>query len=238
LFENWQRRRYGAQIEQENLMARIDLPMSRVELRTDESGHDLALDIAHLTLVELLLLKFYADRVFGRAFRYDVEDIARARRNESAAAMYGLRAEIENPFTGKPIQMRDFLGWTLEQVRPLAQALDWWARLEPLVEMHRGAPNTAEKMRALVREAIGDQTIVPAEVLIALAEEREEKVRMEVERIVAAAQPNSKLAALIEQAGREAHRLPAAPIGFHPARPVMVEVSYPDSSKLSPWQSS
>ncbi len=217
-------------IEQENLMSRIDLPMSRVELRTDESGHDALLDIAHLTLVELLLLCCSADHVFGRAFRYDVEDIARARRNESAAAMYGLRAEIENPFTGKPMPMREFLGWTLEQVRPLAQALDRWERLDPLVEMQRGGPNTAEKMRARIRETLGDQSIVPVEVLKQLAEEREALVRQQVEEIAACAPSSEKIGALIESASREAYRRPAAPISFHPARRAVVEVVYLDKT--------
>ena len=36
------------------------------------------------------------------------EDITRARANEKLAAQYGLRAEIQNPLTGKPIGMRAF----------------------------------------------------------------------------------------------------------------------------------
>jgi len=49
------------------------------------------------------------------------------RRNESSAAMYGMRAEIEDPFTGKPIAMREFLGWTLDQIKPrhVRQFMDW-----------------------------------------------------------------------------------------------------------------
>jgi len=214
----------AAQIEQANLRARIDLPMSRVELRTDEGGHDIDLDIAHLALVELLLIRFYIDPEFARAFRYDVEDIARARRNESAAATYGLRAEIENPFTGKPITMRAFLGWTLEQVRPLAQALGRQALLQPLVEMHLGAPNTAEKLRARVRKAIGDSVIVPPEVLKELAEEREAEVRRQVRRIAAEVESmngeGQKLRELIEAARGEARRQPApVRIDFYPAQP-------------------
>lgn len=212
------------QIEQANLRARIDLPMSRVELRTDEGGHDIELDIAHLALVELLLARFYIDPEFARAFRYDVEDIARARRNESAAAMYGLRAEIENPFSGKPISMRAFLGWTLEQVRPLAQALKWQPLLEPLVEMHHGAPNTAEKIRARVRQEIGDAVVVPPEVLKMLADEREAEIRRQVRRIAAeVAQMNgegAKLRWLLEAAHAQARRQPAtARIDFRSGEP-------------------
>ena len=47
------------QIEKQNLMARINLPMGRVEIRTDEGCHTLDLDIANLTLKHLLLLRIY-----------------------------------------------------------------------------------------------------------------------------------------------------------------------------------
>jgi hypothetical protein len=112
------------QIEKQNLMARINLPMGRVEIRTDEGGHSLDLDIANLTLKHLLLLRIYSDPSFARGFRYDREDITRARSNETLAAQQGLRAEIENPLTGKPVFLRDFLKWTLQEVRSLAQSLD------------------------------------------------------------------------------------------------------------------
>jgi hypothetical protein len=108
------------QIEKQNLMARINLPMERVEVRTDDGGHPLEVDLANLVLKHLLLLRFYADPQFARAFRYDSEDISRARRNETKAAQLGLRAEIDNPLTGKPVAMRDFLTWTLTQIHPLS----------------------------------------------------------------------------------------------------------------------
>jgi gamma-glutamyl:cysteine ligase YbdK (ATP-grasp superfamily) len=109
--------------------------MGRVEIRTDEGGHTLDLDIANLTLKHLLLLRIYSDPKFARGFRYDREDITRARANEALAAKHGLRAEIENPLTGKPISIRAFLKWTLNEVKPLAQALNLWNDLTPLVEM-------------------------------------------------------------------------------------------------------
>ena len=106
------------QIEIQNLMARINLPMSRAEVRTDDGGHPMDVEIANLTLKHLLLLRFYADPDFARAFRYDREDIARARRNGEEAARYGLRAEIENPLTGKPVGMRDFPALDLAGTSP------------------------------------------------------------------------------------------------------------------------
>src|SRR5512134_834431 len=171
------------QIEKQNLMARINLPMGRVEIRTDEGGHNLDLDIANLTLKHLLLLRIYSDPRFARSFRYDREDISRARINESLAAKYSMRAEIENPLTGKPIAMRDFLKWALKEVKPLAEALNLWNDLTPLVEISEGARNTAEKIRARLQMQLGENDEVPFSVLRELCYEREALVKADVERI-------------------------------------------------------
>ena len=226
------------QIERENLLARINIPMARVEVRTDEGGHPLDVDIANVTLKELLLIQFYADPAFARAFRYDHEDLARARRNESEAAHYGLRAEIENPFTGKPVAVRDFLRWTLEQVRGLAEALNLWRQLSPLVEMASGAPNTAERMRARIKQELkfegSGEVTVPVEVLKALAVEREEQVKREVEQIAAAyavlGPEAGKLRDLLQRARDEVRHDPAAPIRFRPRQEALIAPSYPDKT--------
>ena len=77
------------QIEKQNLMARINLPMGRVEVRTDDGGNPLDLDLANLTLKHLLMLRFYADPTFARSYRYDREDISRARANENISGRTG-----------------------------------------------------------------------------------------------------------------------------------------------------
>ena len=77
-----------------------------------------------MTLKNLLTMRIYADPEFARAFRYDSEDIRLARQNETTAAQNGLRAEIANPFTGKPVKMRDFLRWTLEEIRAMIDLYD------------------------------------------------------------------------------------------------------------------
>ncbi len=171
------------QIEVENLITRLRIPMARVEVRTDDGGNPLALDIANLTLKHLLLLRLYADPSFGRAFRYDQEDITRARHNEDLAARHGLRAVIEDPFTGKPISMRDFLRRTLADLRPLAEALHLWEDLHPLVEMAAGAPNTAERLRAHLQEQTREG-IIPLQALQQLAEARQSQVQQEVYTIL------------------------------------------------------
>lgn len=176
-------------IEQQNLLARINLPMARVEVRTDDGGGSLEMDIANLTLKYLLLLHGYADPEFGRSFRYDAEDIQRARRNEDRAAQRGLAAEIENPFTGKPVLLGEFLRWTLEQIRPLALELEMWEDLAPLREMAHGCPSQAENLRQRIRQELGCQPgqrcRVPVELLIQLAAERSSQVERDLQAILA-----------------------------------------------------
>jgi succinyl-diaminopimelate desuccinylase len=209
------------QIEIQNLMARINLPMARVEIRTDDGSGTLALDIANLTLKHLLLMRFYADPVFARSFRYDREDIQRARRNEELASRNGLRAEIENPLTGKPVQMREFLRWTLAELRPLAEAVGLWGDLSPLTEMASGAPNPAERIRAQVKQILGHQELpaeVPLEVLKALAEQRQEQVIHDIDSILrdllSLEGDTHKLRNLLHQAHQEALKDPMLPIQF------------------------
>ncbi len=222
------------QIEKQNLLARINLPMGRVEIRTDDGGHPLDIDVANMTLKHLLLIRFYADEKFARAFRYDREDISRARANEQSAAHHGLRAEIENPLTGKPIAMRAFLKWTLDELRPLAKALDMWEDLNPLVEMAAGAPNTAEKIRARLQMELGANDEVTPGVMRELAEEREEQVRADVEKIANKFNllgPEAvKIGEVLFHAREEARAHPELPIRFRPAVNTVIETDYPDKT--------
>jgi succinyl-diaminopimelate desuccinylase len=209
------------QIEIQNLMARINLPMARVEIRTDDGGGSLKLDIANLTLKHLLLLRFYADPAFARSFRYDREDIQRARRNEELASRDGLRAEIENPLTGKPVQMREFLRWTLAELRPLAEAVGLWEDLIPLTEIASGAPNTSERLRAQVQQMLGHTelpTETPLEILKSLAEQRREQVIQDMEVILndvfSLESETTKLREILQQARHETITDPLVPIQF------------------------
>ena len=222
------------QIEKQNLMARINLPMGRVEIRTDEGGHSLELEIANLTLKHLLLLRIYSDPKFARSFRYDREDISRARANENLAAKYGLRAEIENPLTGKPISMRAFLKWTLNEVKPLAQALNLWSDLNPLVEMSEGGRNTAEKLRARLQMELGENDEVPVSVLKGLFYEHEAQIKADVERIASdygsIGGDSTKIAEYLQRSRDVVRQTPTAPIRFRPRTQAMLEISYPDKT--------
>ncbi|HSO13229.1 MAG TPA: M20 family metallopeptidase [Anaerolineales bacterium] len=222
------------QIEKQNLMARINLPMGRVEVRTDEGGHSLDLDIANLTFKHLLLLRIYSDPKFARSFRYDREDITRARSNEQLAARYGLRAEIENPLTGKPLSVRAFLKWTLNEVKPLAQALHMWDDLNPLVEMSEGGRNTAEKIRARLQLDLGANDEVPITVLKELFYEHEAQVKADVERIASEygslGSDTTKLAEFLQRSRDDVRNAPQAPIRFRPRTQAMIEISYPNKT--------
>jgi succinyl-diaminopimelate desuccinylase len=222
------------QIEKQNLMARINLPMGRVEIRTDEGGHSLDLDIANLTLKHLLLLRIYSDAKFARSFRYDREDITRARANETLAAKHGLRAEIENPLTGKPISIRAFLKWTLNEVKPLAEALNLWNDLTPLAEVSEGGRNTAEKIRARLQMELGENDEVPLTVLRELFYEREAQVKADVERIASdhgsLGADSSKIGEFIQRSRDMVRQTPTAPIRFRPRAQALIEVSYPDKT--------
>ena len=222
------------QIEKQNLMARINLPMGRVEIRTDEGGHTLDLDIANLTLKHLLLLRIYSDSTFARGFRYDREDITRARANEALAAQHGLRAEIENPLTGKPVSVRAFLKWTLNEVKPFAEALNLWNDLNPLVEMAEGARNTAEKLRARLQMELGENDEVPLSVLKELFYEREAQVKADVERIASdqgsLGADSSRISEFIQRSRDMVRQTPTAPIRFRPRTQAMIDVSYPDKT--------
>lgn len=222
------------QIEIQNLMARIDIPMARVEVRSDDGGHPMEVDIANLTLKHLLLLRFYADQEFARAFRYDREDIDRARRNEERAARHGLGAEIENPFTGKMVDMRGFLNWVLEEMHPLANALQMWEDLEPLVKMGRGGDNTAARLRAELRKEMGIAEEIPLEMLKYLAERRQSQLKDEVEVIAGSLNEMGKeLPKLSEFLGHARHQVRMdfeAPIRYRLPSDTHLELAYPDKT--------
>ncbi|MBI5944591.1 MAG: M20/M25/M40 family metallo-hydrolase [Chloroflexi bacterium] len=222
------------QVEKQNLMARINLPMGRVEVRVDEGGHSLDLDIANLTFKHLLMLKIYSDPKFARGFRYDREDIARARVNENLAAQFGLRAEIENPLTGKPVNMRDFLKWTLSEIKPLAQALNMWDDLRPLVEISDGGRNTAEKIRARLKMEIGGANEVPMSLLKELFYEHEAQIKADVEKICgdygSLGSDASKIAEFVQRSREVIRHEQNMPIQFRARAQAVIEVSYPDKT--------
>ncbi len=227
--------RLAQRVEVENMIARVELPMMRVEVRTDEGGHALALDEANAVAKQLLLIWSYGDESFGEAFTYDAEHIERARRNERAAAEHGLRAQIEHPFGGQTVGMRAFLQETLNTLRPLAAELGWDRYLEPLEALARGAPNTAEQVRARLRSACDEDGIVPRAALQELAEQREAQVARDVEQIRnalgALGDETPKLRELFRHAALAAAEDPSAPLRFEAPVKVSAEAASTDKTR-------
>lgn len=145
----------------ENLCARVDLPMNRVEVRTDEGGDTLEMSAAKIAFKEALMFSVYGDEAFWAGYAYDAEDVARARRNEEAAARHGLEARVEHPLTGDTVPLRAFLQQTLAHLAPLAEALGTSASLAPLGEMAAGGPNEAERTRALFAAQLRGEPLSP-----------------------------------------------------------------------------
>ncbi|HKJ38656.1 MAG TPA: M20/M25/M40 family metallo-hydrolase, partial [Anaerolineales bacterium] len=150
------------------------------------------------------------------------------------AAKYGLRAEIDNPLTGKPTSVRAFLKWTLNELKPLAQALSMWDDLNPLIDMSEGGRNTSEKIRARLQLDLGTNDEVPTSVLKELFSEHEATVKADVERITtdygSLGSDASKIAEYIQRTRDVVRQTPTAPIRFRPRTQIMTEKSYPDKT--------
>lgn len=207
----------------ENLCARVDLPMERVEVRTDEGGDDLELSTAKVLFKELLMLRIYGEPEYGTGFAYNAKDIARARHNEEVAARSGMEAVLEHPMDGAKINVRSFLGQLLTEIEPLAEALGVGEGLEPLREMAGGGNNPAGDIRAWVFDRLGNErrkapsgaVVVPAQLLGDWFDERRTRIAKEVDSI--AGNPTSfgaewaKLAPLVlglEELGNQRPTLP------------------------------
>ncbi len=205
----------------ENLCARVDLPMSRVEVRTDEAGEDFELAVAKVVFKQLLMLADYARPGGGQGFSYGAADVARCRANEELAARRGLDAVVDDPFGGGRMPVRHCLGEALRRVEPLARALEWDGHLEPLRRMADGGPNPAEAWRAWFQERLrgaartpSGAVVVPPELVLEWIAERRLRLEEEVRGIARAlvGHPEEwKLRPLLE--GLSVHGPPAGASG-------------------------
>ena len=175
----------------EKLCARVDLPMNRVEVRTDEGGDTFELSVAKILFKELLMLRMYADPEFGAAYAYDAEDIATARRDEEAAARFGLEAEVIRPIAGGRATVRTLLGEALDEIDTLAEGLGVRGQLEPLREMAGGGPNPAGALRAWLhgemgspQRALSGAAVVPQDLLNEMLRRRGRLVAEETPRLL------------------------------------------------------
>lgn len=208
----------------ENLCARVDLPMNRVEVRTDEGGDTLELSVAKVLFKDLLMLRIYGEPGYGADYGYDAADLARTRRNEHSAATRGLDAELEHPHTGTPITAREYLRELFDEVEPLAEGLGVADHLEPLREMAGGGPNPAAGIRRWVLEHLdgvprrskSGAVVVPAEAISEWFEMRRSLVAEEVRSIAGASTELrsewAKLAPLVSGLQRMAADRPELPV--------------------------
>jgi acetylornithine deacetylase/succinyl-diaminopimelate desuccinylase-like protein/gamma-glutamyl:cysteine ligase YbdK (ATP-grasp superfamily) len=207
----------------ENICALVDLPMTRVEVRTDEGGDDLDLAVAKTAFKQLLLMRVYAEPEYGAGYTYDDADVARARANEAAAARRGLDAVISHPFTGETVSVREWLCAALHDLAPLADALDYGAAVEPIAAMAGGAPNPAAMAREWFaarlrggRTAPSGATVVPEELFREWLEARERRVTAEAAGVAASwrdlGDEAGKLAELVQPFEVLARENPALPV--------------------------
>ncbi len=215
---------------EERMCARVDLPMQRVEVRTDEGGDDLHLATAKIAFKELLALSIYLDPEHGAGYRYDAGDVTRARANEELAALRGLDAEIDHPFGAGAVTVREWLGAELEALAPLAEGLGWHAHLVPLREMAGGGPNPARAMRSLLERACGGEPRdvagrlrVPRQAVAEWVADRTRRLADEA-RTVAAGwvlgdDDRRRLAGLTAGLRALADRQPTAPVRLTPPAP-------------------
>jgi succinyl-diaminopimelate desuccinylase len=220
----------------ENLCARVDLPMNRVEVRTDEGGDTFELAIAKILLKELLMLRFYARGEREGDYSYAAKDIVRTRRDEAEAARRGLDAVVGRPDGGGTVTARELLGHVLDEIDPLAEGLGCRGQLEPLREMAGGGPNPATAMRAWLRGEMGSPqvlpsgaAVVPDEVLGELVRQRRQMIADEVETIAGLPEIRDNASPvfgeLITGIQGMARQQPSMPVRIEDARPtVTVEV--------------
>ncbi len=133
----------------ENLCALVDLPMSRVEVRTDEGG-DYARPRGRQGGVQGAAAAPHLRRPrLRRRLR-----LRRAGRRPRPAQRGRRRAARPRRRRRAPVHRRDASACatgsraTLAELAPLAEALGYAAHLEPLAAMADGAPNPAGEMRA------------------------------------------------------------------------------------------
>jgi succinyl-diaminopimelate desuccinylase len=214
----------------ENLVERVDLPMHRVEVRTDEGGDDLDLAVAKATLKQLLLYRIYGDPEFGAGFTYDARVVTTARKNEDAAARRGLDAEITHGTHGGRCRVRDQLREALAEVDGLAEVLGVTDDLAPLRAMAAGEANPATRMRRRFQERLGKSPertadgllVVPAGLLVEWAQERRRAVSGEVSELSTRGfgfdSDRSRLLGVLECLQTQSRRQPSPPIAVRVAR--------------------
>ena len=223
----------------ENLCARVDLSMNRVEVRTDEGGDTFELAIAKILLKELLMLRVYAQGEGGDGYGYDEKDVVRTRRDEAEAAREGLDAVISRPDGKGTVVIRELLGSLLDDLDPLAEGLGCRGQLEPLREMAGGGPNPAVAMRTWLRSeldspqfAASGAAVIPNELLREVLNRRRRTIAEDVGVIAGLAEirdtRSSVFGELLGGLRGMGRRQPSLPVRLEDARTTIIVESGSD----------
>ncbi len=226
----------------ENLCARVDLPMNRVEVRTDEGGDSFELAIAKILLKELLMLRIYAQGDQGADYAYDADDVGRTRRDEAEAARKGLDAVVSRPDGNGTVVIRELLGSLLDELDSLAEGLGCRGQLEPLREMAGGGPNPAGAMREWLlgelgspRVAASGATVVPNDLLLELLNQRRRVIADDVGVIASLPEirdnQSKVFGELLDGIRGMARQQPSMPVRLEDARPAIAVESGSDRTR-------
>ena len=226
----------------ENLCARVDLPMNRVEVRTDEGGDTFELSIAKILFKELLMLRIYAEGEQSTDYAYEADDVVQTRRDEVVAAHEGLDGVVSHPDRDGSVVVRELLGEVLDELMPLAEGLGCLGQLEPLREMAGGGPNPAGVMRTWLSGELGSPRqlasgakVVPNDLLLELVQRRRCVIAEEVEEIANLPEirghSSPVLGELVSGIQEMARKQPAMPVRLDTSRPTIVVDSGTDRTR-------
>jgi predicted glutamate--cysteine ligase len=155
--------------------------LNRLEVRICDLLHDPLLLLAVTAFAELRVQQLLADPASHdplRATGFSPDHLAAlADANDRAAAQTSLAATLQHWRTHRPVPARDWIAAELQEMAPLAAALDLAELLEPLHQLllpvERGGGNTA--MRWIARHQAGESVaaIVAAEAAELVQRERQ-----------------------------------------------------------------
>lgn len=159
--------------QRDNVRRLLGVPLSRLEIRCEESGGDYDFERAKAGFIFTLALYLFANPEFGAGFTYTRKDLKKVEFNENQAMKQGLNCEIIHPFLNKNIKMREFLSMTLNTLEGFACELGTYEDLRPLYELSKGKENEAEKkinrvlknLRKDLQKTKNGLVIVPDEII-------------------------------------------------------------------------
>ncbi|MEO0162506.1 MAG: glutamate-cysteine ligase family protein [candidate division WOR-3 bacterium] len=141
--------------QKDNVRRLLGVPLSRLEIRCEESGGDYEFEQGKAGFIFTLALYLFAHPEFASSFTYDRKDLKRLEYNEKQATKDGLNCTIIHPWTGKKMKIREFLSSTLKTIENFAREIGTYEDLKPLYELSKGQENEAGKKINSVLKSLG-----------------------------------------------------------------------------------